>query len=253
MSDEERKFVPPYGVPWNAFYSAFDRMSDQKDGLPNRIDRSYLSKHSGNVQTYLMQAFRSFELTDQANVPTEALRTLVQTSEDSRPRAVGEMLDRYYTPIIELGTSNATQGELEESWTKVYGQTGDTRRKAIRFFLSACSFSQINLSKLWKAPRSASGASRAKATTRKPNGSSAEPAPPQSSRNSADDSYQVTLRGGGTVTVTVIESHFNLSKHRDDRKFVYDLVDAMTTYADQNGQDLLTKEEQAASERDGEA
>jgi len=53
------------------------------------------------------------------------------------------------------------------------------------------------------------------------------------------DSYKITLQGGGTVTVVIAESHFNLSKNKDDRTFVNNLVDAMTDHASDHGQDVV--------------
>jgi len=241
MADAGIKFTPPYGVSWDTFIRAIDKM--QADGLPLRVDRSYLSSQSGNVQTYLMQALRSFGLIDEAGAPTETLKELV--SGEDRPALIGDMLRRDFEPVLSLGSTAATQGQLEELWTEKYSQTGETRRKAVRFFMSGCAYAGIALSKLWKAPRvSGSAPRKTRTVAKRVDGKSGEAGAKRVAAD--DDSYQVTLRGGGTVTVIVAESHFNLSKNKDDRQFVFGLVDAMTDYANARGQDVASSDGEAA-------
>lgn len=230
MDEAQGKFVPPYGVPWGTFLRQFDKMAD--DGIPLRVDRSYLHDKSGNVQTYLMQALRSFGLVDENHAPLERLITLVEASDDRAAR-MGELIREYYAPIVKMGTTNATQGQLEELWTEIYDQRGDTRRKAIRFFLSAAGYAGIGLSKMWKAPRAATSGDARRRTTGKSddkaninNGQAASSGLPES------DTYSVTLKSGGKVSLTVSVSHFALSRNRDDRNFVNSLIDALTDYGE---------------------
>lgn len=233
---ESEKFIPPYGVPWGTFINGIERMS--QEGLPSRVDRSYLSNQAGNTQTYFMQGLRSFGLIEENGAVTETLKRLTADTEEARKDRMAALLHDFYDPIIKLGQTTATQAQLEETWTETYAQTGDTRRKAVRFFLAASEYAGLTHSKLWKAPRAtAPGAPRkARAAKKTPSGAGAAQRTP--TPTATGDTYRVTLLGGGTVTVTVAESHFNLSKHRDDRTFVYGLVDAMTAYAEQSGQEV---------------
>jgi hypothetical protein len=49
---------------------------------------------------------------------------------------------------------------------------------------------------------------------------------------SQGDTYTVTLESGGTVSLTVSASHFALSRNREDRKSINDLIDALTDYGE---------------------
>jgi hypothetical protein len=224
------KFVPPYGVPWDTFIKLFDKMKDQ--GIPLRVDRSYLHDKSGNVQTYLMQALRGFGLVDENHAPLDRLVDIVE-ADSERPTRLGDLIREHYAPIVALGSTNATQGQLEELWTETFDQKGDTRRKAVRFFLSAAGYAGIGLSKLWKAPRAATaGSVRRRANkpdgqNRADNGSgTGEPSTLQG------DTYTVALKSGGKVALTVSVSHFALSKNRADRDFVNGLIDSLTDYGE---------------------
>ena len=230
--DNTSKFVPPYGVPWAAFRGMFDKMKEE--GIPLRVDRSYLSDKSGNVQTYLMQALRSFELVDEGHAPLPALVALVEQVDD-RPQLMGELFRKHFAPIVQMGATNATQGQLEELWTATYDQRGDTRRKAVRFFLSGAEFCGIPLSKMWKAPRATTGTStrrRASSKSTDEGGSSDGGGGTDAETPPQGDTYTVALKSGGKVALTVSVSHFALSKNRTDRDFVNGLIDALTDYGE---------------------
>jgi hypothetical protein len=47
---------------------------------------------------------------------------------------------------------------------------------------------------------------------------------------SQSDTYTVTLESGGKVSLTVSVSHFALSRNKEDRKSINDLIDALTDY-----------------------
>lgn len=232
MNATTHQFVPPYGVPWDTFYRQFDKMKE--DGIPLRVDRSYLSDKSGNVQTYLMQALRSFGLVDENHAPLPALTAIVEADEEGRKPLVAALLTEHYSTIVAMGKTPATQGQLEEAWADSFDQRGDTRRKSVRFFLSAAQFSGVPLSKMWKAPRAApsTGTRRKAATKTDPDADGANgdgtPPPPLP----RGDTYTVTLKSGGSVSLAVSVSHFALSKNRDDRTFVNTLIDALMDYGD---------------------
>lgn len=223
------RFVPPYGVSWDTFLNAIKKM--EGENLPNRIDRSYLSSLSGNVQTYLMAAFRGLGLTEETGEPTEALKNLA-ADETGRSALMGVLMYTHYGPVVELGRTNATQLELEELWTKSFDQRGETRRKAIRFYLAAAAYAALPVSKMWKAPKAgASGVPRKARAVRKAGDSRRDPNH-KSSTTQAGDSYKVTLRSGGSVTLSVTVSLFDLSKNKEDRNFVMGLIDSLTDYGD---------------------
>lgn len=49
--------------------------------------------------------------------------------------------------------SNATQGQLQKVFSEEYNVNGSTQRKAIAFFLGACKFAGVEVSKHFKTPK----------------------------------------------------------------------------------------------------
>src|SRR4051812_49342147 len=106
METEKTEFVPPYGVTWTTMLSTIEKM--QKEGVPNRVDRSYLGNQAGNVQTYLIASMKSFGLIVGDNAqPTEALHKLVAAPEDQRKEQIARLLHTYYPDVVALGMTQA--------------------------------------------------------------------------------------------------------------------------------------------------
>lgn len=226
MDSEDKGFSPPYNVPWSTFHNTVEKVAAD---LPNRIDRSYLASQSGTVQTYLISAFRGFGLTDEDDVVQDELRDLAKDAE-GRPARVAALLERHYAAAVELGRTNATPGELDQTFAAMFPRvTGESRVKAIRFFLSAATYAGLQMSPLWKAPKAGPSGSRRARSARK----SAQPNPqmPAQVPPAQGDAHTVNLRSGGAVTLSVSVNLFGLS--RDDREFVLGLIDQLTNYENQ--------------------
>jgi hypothetical protein len=208
---------------------AIERMG--QDGLPNRIDRSYLGNLSGNVQTYLIAAFKSFGLiADEGNAVLPPLKELA-ANENERPALVAGLLRTYYPKVVELGQTNATLDELADLFEKEYGVKGATRIKAIRFFLNAAVYAGVQTSPLWKATRGGAGApATPKPKRRTPRPRARQPRDDGSATGNAQqgDTYTVSLNSGGVVGLSVAVNIFELSV--EDRDFVIHLVDKMKGY-----------------------
>jgi hypothetical protein len=161
MSDDKKKkdsgFTAPY-VSWGSFKNLIDRMTEQ--GLPMRIDRSYLSNMAGSTQSHLLKALKELELIDDGNHPTEALKSLVANPESQSER-IGTLVEKYYAEAITLG-NGATQSMLEEKFSDSYNVSGSTRRKSIAFFLAAAKFGEVAVSQHFKTPK------RTRSTAKKP-------------------------------------------------------------------------------------
>lgn len=147
-----REFNPPY-LPFKTLTNLFEKLAES--GIPNRIDRTYLSYLAGITQTYLLAALRTFDLIDDDGRPSERLIAFVNEPE-SRSELVGELVRTYYPEALALG-DGATPGELTEVFRETYGVQGDTNRKAITFFLNAATFGGVPLSNHYKLPRSRGG------------------------------------------------------------------------------------------------
>jgi hypothetical protein len=156
----------PY-IPFQTFTGLLDRL--KTNGVPNRIDRSYLSYTSGSIQTYLLRTLQGFELIDEAGRPTPSLTALVEADETDRRGHIRSIVSRHYAEALALGTG-ATPAELAEVFREKYDLGGDTARKGITFFLNAASYAGIEVSPHYKLPRATTrsgGASRKPAMRRK--------------------------------------------------------------------------------------
>lgn len=235
-------FRPPY-LAFQTFWSFLEKLCEKP--LPPAIDRSLMDGKSGSDQVQLFAALRSFAL---INDEKEVLPPLTKwAAEDDAGRVVmlRDWVMEYYAEPMRVSASNGTEAQLNSSFTDAFKMTSaDTKRKSMTFFLHAARKAGIELSPHFPATRSGSGGP---STPRPKKAKAAKRIPPppntQTPReNGAGDSYQVTLMGGGTVTVVVSESHFNLSKNRSDRDFVNALVDAMVDYAADHDQEVASAE-----------
>jgi Family of unknown function (DUF5343) len=150
------KWTPPY-VSWATLNNTIERMVKEQS-YPEQVDRSYLSNLPGGAQSELITAMKSLGLTDENTRPTVVLKQLVNQP-DVRPAIFREILDEHFQGPLSL-SKHATQLQLEEEFRK-YGVQGSTLRKAVRFFLAAAKYAEIELSKNFRPPR-------AERTARKP-------------------------------------------------------------------------------------
>jgi hypothetical protein len=154
--DKDQIWSPPYNVVFATFNGTLDKIAAD---LPNRIDRTYLSSQAGSVQTYLIAAYRGFGLIKEDGRRTDELFELA-TDAEGRPKRIGELLKRYYPNAVQLAETNSTMGELEAVFAEDYPRvTGESRKKAIRFFLAALEYSGLPKSPLWKVGKSGGGGS----------------------------------------------------------------------------------------------
>jgi hypothetical protein len=223
----ENSFSPPYNVPWATFLNTAERAAND---LPNKIDRSYLDSMAGSIQTYVIAAFKSFELIDDEARPTGLKRLAAEP--EGRPAFIAELLHKHYGPIIELGRTKSTSGELEQRFAETFPAiNGESRKKAIRFFLSAAAYAQLNLSPLWKVPKvstSSSGARRGskRKSTPPPTGSGATTG--SNAGHGAGDSKIVQIGEAGTATFSVNVNPLKMTKR--DREFIFTVIDMMIDY-----------------------
>lgn len=167
--DDEEDFKPPY-VSFTMLLNVVERM--RTEGVPARVDRSYLGTTSGTTKAQFLAAAKALGLLDNDLKPTGLLQSLVSTPAQ-RPGLIREMLTRFYPKVVALGT-NATQQQLEETFREEYDISGSTVRKAITFYLAAARFAKVELSPHFTAPR-VGGSTPGK---RRPKGSKAAQPPP---------------------------------------------------------------------------
>ncbi|MGH3117516.1 MAG: hypothetical protein ACRDQ2_10490 [Gaiellales bacterium] len=232
----DTRFVPPY-VSLKTILALIERM--EKEGVPRRIDRTFLVGMSGGYQTQVLNALRSLGLiSGEDGKVTDTLIELVE-SPDGRKKLFAKILwDRYHEPT-RMGEERATHGELVETFRRDYELTGETLDKAVNFFLQAAAYAELPLSPFFKRPRASAATKRRAARKKNAVSSSENPAEPvESSSPTHGNTYQVHV-AGGTVTLTAHVDFLRMS--RKERDFLFALVDQMRAFSE--GQDEVEDED----------
>lgn len=145
---ESAEFVPPY-ISFNTHENTAERM--RLEGIPSRVDRSYLGSWSGSAQKQFMRGERMLGFLDEDNRPTPDYVRYIKNPEE-RPAIMRAILEAKYAGMLALG-ENATQQQLEEAFRAYPGISGATVAKAISFFLGAANYAGIKLSPHYNARR----------------------------------------------------------------------------------------------------
>jgi hypothetical protein len=155
---------------WSPAYVPFKTLNNlvvkmDVEGIPTRIDKSFLGHLSGGVQSHLFASMRSLGLIDGDRAPTEDMRELV-TSGDERPAVYRRLLEKHYPWAVALGTT-ATHQQLQEAFTdNSPALSASTRDKALSFYLAAAVYAGVPLSK-WFKTSTGSGSPRRAGPPRK--------------------------------------------------------------------------------------
>jgi hypothetical protein len=224
MPDEGIKQSAPY-LPFKTFLSALEALNH---GVPPIIDRSIWRTQPGGVQGQIMGALRFFKLIDEGNRPTENLRRLVEKKEH-REKAIRALLEWSYVDLIKGDLTTMTAKMLEDG-IEQYNVSGETKKKAVTFFLQAAKFGDLALSPYLQSQIRATPGTRRR--RRKEEGDVEAGVESTSSlvvSSVGGHTQTVELKSGGSVTITVSINPFDLEQA--DRTFVFDLVDKLKAYA----------------------
>lgn len=221
----------PY-ISWATCLHQIERM--EKNGVPRRVDSSYLVGMSGGTQAQMKHALRALDLIDDDGVTKPRLVALAQHP-DQRPQGVGDLLRERFPQLTEIGL-DATRGDLDEK-IRSTGLTGTTARKAATFYLSAATYANLPLSPHIKPARSSEGGGATatsrtaprKRARRKP----AEMPPENHTPASTPPGYstQITI-GHGTKLTLVVENPDPFGLSPSDRDFIFELIDKMKARAE---------------------
>jgi hypothetical protein len=221
MKKEAATKAPPY-LPLKTLLTALDAL---REGVPKRIDRVIWRSQSGAVQGQIMIALRFFGLVDDSDLPTmPLLEKLAQGDEKERKALLKSVVEKHFAPIISHDLTKMTLPMLNEEMEK-FGLTGSTLRKAVGFFLQTAKYLEMPLSpylidKTRNSPRPRRGP-KARNSPSLQEGTS-------TLLQTSGSNTSVTLRGGGTVTMTVTADVWKMPN--EDRAFVLDLIDKIQAY-----------------------
>jgi hypothetical protein len=127
---------------------------------------------SGADQSQLSIALRFFKLVSGENREfTERMRRLVQASEDAAQLkdALTELVGEYDDIVGDLDDS-ATSQQLTEAFRDRTGLSGETRAKAIRFYLAIARAAGVKVSEHFATPPASGAAPRSTERAKRTNG-----------------------------------------------------------------------------------
>jgi hypothetical protein len=121
----------------------------EREGVPARVDKTYLDNLAGGYQGQVFTALRSLGLMGDDYRVLPSLRELVEIP-DRRPELIGKLVQRTYPYAVTLG-EDATHGQLEEAFKENAPSLGTAARaKAVTFYMHAAKFATLPLSKHFK-------------------------------------------------------------------------------------------------------
>jgi len=237
MAEDDRQLAAVY-VGFSTFKTAVEQLAVL---LPNRIDRSAFPGFAGGVQSQLLTGMRFLGLINGDGKPTQAMHALAVKDEEARKSALAALLRERYANLFSLDLTKATPQELAEEMARSYAVGGDTKERAIRFFLSAVSYVGIPISPLLARVKGPSGPGGPRKRRPQPRGSrlidSTPEPPPPTPPSTEGESVSITLKSGGTLTLAASARFFELE--RGDRNFVFELLDKLKEYERNAGDDSL--------------
>lgn len=137
---------PPY-LSFRTFWNFIEELHEHLP-LPQVIDNSVLgSNRSGAARSQLLVALRFFDLIDDEKRPTANLRSLVESPDQGKLRA---MLERHYGPVIDIDLRTAAGSQFDEALRDLGAGQGSTFRKARTFFLNAADEAGIEVGRTLK-------------------------------------------------------------------------------------------------------
>jgi hypothetical protein len=151
--------------PYISFKTLLTFLDDQKQhGLPNRIDRSVLTKFSGGVGSQLLAALKFGGLIDADHKSTPALAELVDAyrTDEWKP-ALAKFMRRAYGPIMAHDLQSLTPAQFHELFKKHYPASDEVVRKCETFFITAATAADVAINKRitrFRSPRASSGKRR---------------------------------------------------------------------------------------------
>jgi len=222
MAEAEKSNAAVY-VSWKTFQNSIEQLS--RGELTNVIDKTVFTGMAFSVQNQLFTGMRFLGLIDDKNKPTADLAALTTEDEAARKQKLKEILQDRYAELFALNLKKTTPDELDKKMSEAYGVTGDTRDKAVRFFLGAVTYLGIEVSALLGGKK-ANGGTRSPGKKRGPK--KQPPFVSHTDMKSAGTSKTVRLQSGGMLTLSATLDLFSLNP--EDRKFVFELIDKLEGY-----------------------
>ena len=141
---DDTKPTTPY-ISFKTLQNLLDKLAPEP---PPRIDKSVLSYLSGGYQMQVLAALKAISLIQPDGTPTEMLNRLVVAPSTRRETMKELWQTAYATVLAQVEIERATAGQLDDAFREAYGVEGETRRKAMAFFIHGAQFAEMPLSTL---------------------------------------------------------------------------------------------------------
>lgn len=214
------KQLPPY-VSYRTFRNFLDSLAAQ--GLPARIDRSVLAHKSGTIQSQLLLSLQYLGLIRNGGFPTDRLERLVQAEGAERRKVLREAVRDAYPFLFDssIRLESATSRQMEELFEKE-GAGGETVRRGISFLIRLAREAGFKVSPYIRPHR------RPRRSSSGPTRSESRGEASRTAAAASPQRYDVTLQGGGSLTLRVLSDIYSLT--REDRRLVFDLIDRIREF-----------------------
>ncbi len=232
----------PY-LPFLTFKSAVEAL---EQGVPSKIDRTIWRSQSGIVQTQILMALRFFKLVDAEDHPTQLLHELVE-QKDNRPAMFILLLNEAYGALLGHDLTKMTPKMLDDEMER-YNVTGETKRKAVTFFLKAAKYAEFPMHPLLASQVRNTGPRKKR--IKRPgyvaemNGGT-DPAYSPNLPPAGGGGKVIKLSNGGTLSLSISADPFTLPAQ--DRSFVFELIDKINEYEAAHPSDETAEEEEGES------
>lgn len=226
MVEQDKKPPAAVYVAWGTLKNAIEALAQ---AIPNRIDKTVYPGLNAAVVNQLLTGLKFLGLIEDNGKPTAALQSLAVKDEGIRKQQLEAIIRHRYADLFSLDLQKTTPAELNEKIEKSYGVSGDTREKAIRFFLGAVSYLGIPVSGLLK--KASNGGPAKKRVQRKSKlspASSTAIEEGQRDEGAGGSSRIIKLKSGGNLMLSASLNYLSLSP--SDRKFFSDLIDRLDEY-----------------------
>ena len=173
-----------------------------------------------------MVAFRFFGLIDEKDEPTKDLVNLVEHPQ-LRVQGVERMMRLSYPRIFDEHDLTKTTPKMLEDAMSLYGVQGDTRRKAVAFFLRAAKYAELPMHPLLSAQTRNSNAGVRRKRKALEGAAAPTPAGPQIPNAGTGDgkTKTITLPSGTVVTLTIVADWLDMKE--PERDYIFGLIDSL--------------------------
>lgn len=134
MTDGKAARTPPY-IAFQTLKTFLDEL--KQHGVPNRIDRSVLTRFSGAVGSQLLSALKFLGLiTEDAHSTTALAEMVTAYGTDGWPNCLRKSLENSFAPVFLLDLQSATPAQFTETFRAAFPAKENVLRKCITFFLN---------------------------------------------------------------------------------------------------------------------